>query len=156
MRNNIKNANIEFRVENAYALSFQDGMFDTVVGSSTLHHLEVYQALKEFYRVLKPGGTIYFTEPNMVNPQIFLERHTTLFGYLIQRSPDETAFIRGRLRNDLAKYGFTEICITPFDFLHPLTPAIFIPSVCALGNCLERIPVIKEIAGSLYIRASKS
>jgi 2-polyprenyl-3-methyl-5-hydroxy-6-metoxy-1,4-benzoquinol methylase len=154
-REKIKNGNIEFRVQNAYDLSFPENTFDTIVGSSTLHHLDVHRALKEFYRVLKPKGTLYFTEPNMINPQIFLERYTALFGYLIQKSPDETAFIRNRLRKDLLKYGFTNIQITPFDFLHPLTPQMFIPAVKALGNCLERTPLVKEIAGSLYIRANK-
>jgi len=155
-RNKIKKSNVVFKVENAYELSFPNNTFDTIVGSSVLHHLDVDQAFREFYRVLKPGGTLFFTEPNMVNPQIFLERHTALFGYLIQKSPDETAFIRGPLKKDLLKNGFTNIEIIPFDFLHPLTPRILIPLVKGLGACFERIPLLKEIAGSLYIRANKS
>ena len=151
----IKNANVTFKVENAYELSFPDATFDTVIGSSILHHLDVDKALNEFFRVLKPGGTLYFTEPNMVNPQIFLERHTALFGYLINKSPDETAFVRRSLRKKILKYGFRDIQIVPFDFLHPLTPRIIIPIINALGTCLECIPLLKEIAGSLYIRATK-
>jgi len=82
-REKMKNDNVIFKVENAYNLSFSDNNFDTIVGSSILHHLEVNKALSEFHRVLKPGGTLFFTEPNMVNPQVFLERHTALFGRLI-------------------------------------------------------------------------
>lgn len=151
----VRDSNVLFKVGNAYDLSFQDNTFDTIVGSSILHHLDIDKALVEFYRVLKPGGTILFTEPNMLNPQIFLERHTALFGYLIKKSPDETAFVRWRLKRDLLKYGFKNIEITPFDFLHPLTPKLFIPLVKSLGDCLEKIPFLNEIAGSLYIMAVK-
>ena len=58
--------NVQFEVGNAYAMTFPDETFDSVVGSSVLHHLELEAALKEIQRVLKPGGSIYFTEPNML------------------------------------------------------------------------------------------
>ena len=154
-KKSVKSSNVTFQVDNAYDLSFQDNSFDTIVGSSILHHLDVDKAFAELYRVLKPGGVIYFTEPNMLNPQVFLERHTALFGYLIKKSPDETAFFRWRLRKDLLKNGFTAIRIEPFDFLHPLIPRFAIPFVQTLGAGFERIPFLREIAGSLYIRASK-
>lgn len=154
-KKDVQSPNVAFKVDNAYGLSFPDRSFDTIVGSSILHHLDIDQALKELSRVLKPGGTIYFTEPNMLNPQVFLERHTALFGYLIKKSPDETAFFRWRLKEDLKKNGFADIFIEPFDFLHPLTPRCMIPFVQALGMGLEGVPLVREIAGSLYIRASK-
>lgn len=154
-RSRIKAPHVTLKVENAYAMSFAENTFDTIVGSSVLHHLDVDKALREFFRVLRPGGEIYFTEPNMLNPQIFLERHTALFGYLIQKSPDETAFIRWSLEQQLLRHGFCDVRIVPFDFLHPLTPRFMIPLISATGACLERIPLVNEIAGSLYIKASK-
>ncbi len=154
-RERVGNPGVLFKVENAYDLKCPAGIFDTVVGSSILHHLDVDKALAEFFRVLKPGGSICFTEPNMLNPQIFLERHTALFGHLIRKSPDETAFIRWNLNKQLLRHGFGNIRIVPFDFLHPLTPQWIIPFVRRLGTCLENTPVLNEIAGSLYIRAFK-
>lgn len=154
-RAKVRASNVVFKEENAYALGFQNNAFDTIIGSSVLHHLDVSKALAEFSRVLKPGGTIFFTEPNMLNPQVFLERHTALFGYLIKKSPDETAFIRWSLNQQLLKHGFCDVQIVPFDFLHPLTPRYLIPIVRRVGACLEKMPLINEIAGSLYIKASK-
>jgi ubiquinone/menaquinone biosynthesis C-methylase UbiE len=59
---------ITFLLQDACNLGFVANSFNTIIGSSVLHHLEVDRALKEFYRVLKSGGSIFLTEPNMLNP----------------------------------------------------------------------------------------
>jgi len=129
-----------------------DGPFDAVIGSSILHHLDVGAALPKIFSLLKPGGRISFAEPNMLNPQVFMERKFTFlrrwFWYV---SPDETAFVRWRLASLLAQTGFVDIAITPFDWLHPGTPPPLIPFVSQLGRLLEAAPGLRELAGSLYI-----
>jgi len=147
--------NIRYQIQNAYALTYTDAMFDSVVGSSILHHLEIEEALREVYRVLKPGGTIYFTEPNMLNPQIAIQKNVPWIKRRLGDSADETAFFRWPLRGWLERIGFRNVRITPFDFLHPRLPATWIARVAALGVFLEKTPIICEIAGSLYIRALK-
>lgn len=75
-----------------------DGPFDAIIGSSVLHHLILNLALVKIFDLLKPGGRISFAEPNMLNPQIFLERkfrRLHLFWYI---SLDETAFVRWQLK----------------------------------------------------------
>ena len=67
-REQVKAENVTFKVENAYDLSYADNSFDTVVGSSVLHHLEVDDALRECYRVLKPGGILCVTTTNKLCP----------------------------------------------------------------------------------------
>jgi ubiquinone/menaquinone biosynthesis C-methylase UbiE len=56
-RSNCSAPNVRYQIENAYALSYPEAVFDSVVGSSVLHHLEIAAALRNIYRVLKPGGT---------------------------------------------------------------------------------------------------
>ncbi|HZR06188.1 MAG TPA: class I SAM-dependent methyltransferase [Candidatus Udaeobacter sp.] len=154
-RANYSALNVQYQTENAYALSYPDATFDSVVGSSVLHHLEVEEALRDVYRVLKPGGTIYFTEPNMLNPQIALQKNVRWIKRKLGDSSDETAFFRWPLRRLLEKTGYRDVRIDPFDFLHPKTPVALIDRVNAFGRFLENVPVISEIAGSLYIRAIK-
>jgi len=49
--------NVAFSVEDAYALPFGDGMFDTVVCNNALHNMKHPEdALSEIRRVLKPDG----------------------------------------------------------------------------------------------------
>ncbi len=147
--------NVHYQTENAYALSYPDAAFDSVVGSSVLHHLEVEEALRNIYRVLKPGGTIFFTEPNMLNPQIAVQKNVPWVKRKLGDSPDETAFFRWRLRGLLEQTGYRNVRIDPFDFLHPKTPVRLINRVNTFGRFLESVPVISEFAGSLYIRGIK-
>lgn len=59
-------ANVEGRVANVYALPFDDASFDaayliTVIGEIP----EPVRAMREFHRVLKPGGALAFSEALM-------------------------------------------------------------------------------------------
>jgi SAM-dependent methyltransferase len=147
--------NVQYEIENAYELSYADAVFDSIVGSSVLHHLEIEKALRDVYRVLKPAGTIFFTEPNMLNPQIAIQKNIPWIKRKLGDSPDETAFFGWRLRRLLERTGYRDIRIDPFDFLHPKTPISLINRVNQLGRFLEKMPIVSEFAGSLYIRAVK-
>lgn len=151
----VKSENVTFRLDNAYEMVFEENIFDTVVGISVLHHLEIEKAVKEIYRVLKPGGSIRFSEPNMLNPQIAMERNITYMRRKFDNSPDETAFFKWELRKLLIREGFSDVSVVPFDFLHPSIPKKMVPFFEQLGNYIEKVPFLKEIAGSLYIKASK-
>jgi hypothetical protein len=104
-------------------------------------------------RVLKSGGPFFFTEPNMLNPQIAIEKNVKFIGRRLQNSPDETAFFRWRISAILTKHGFRRVWTKPFDFLHPGTPDHWIPFIKKLSHFLSSLPIIKEIAGSLQIFA---
>ncbi len=130
-----------------------DGPFDAVVGSSILHHLDVDQSIERIKALLKPGGMIGFAEPNMLNPQVYLERrfqHLPMFAYT---SPDETAFVRWKLAAKLRAAGFHNVVIEPFDWLHPATPKPLIGAVRFIGTLLEMLPGAREFSGSLTISA---
>ena len=132
-----------------------DGPFDAVIGSSVLHHLDIQEALAKIYELLKPGGIMSFAEPNMLNPQIMVQKNVPLIKARMGDSPDETAFFRRRIRHLLLKAGFAGVSILPCDWLHPATPASLIDIVAKAGRILEKLPVIREFAGSLYIRCHR-
>ena len=154
-RQEVTSGNVTFETQNAYQMGYKDNLFDAVVGSSVLHHLEIQKAVYEIYRVLRPGGYIAFTEPNMMNPQIALQKNIPWLKRRLGDSPDETAFFSWRIRNLLRAAGFKNVAVIPFDFLHPAVPARLIPAVSALGELAEKIPIVKEIAGSISIQATK-
>lgn len=131
------------------------GPFDAVIGSSILHHLDVSDALLKIFKLLRSGGKLSFAEPNLLNPQVYLERRFSHWKCFSHISPDETAFIRKKLYGLLNDTGFMDIRIKPFDWLHPSTPKVLIPVISTLGTILENIPCIKEFSGSLAISAKK-
>ena len=147
--------NLKFLVMNVERLEFPDNSFDCVCGSSVLHHLDLAKALPEMLRVLKPGGAFVFTEPNMLNPQILLQKNIPPLKALLGDSPDETAFFRWNISGALRQAGFAAPAARPFDFLHPWMPGALAPATDRLGTLLERVPLLREIAGSLLITATK-
>lgn len=70
-------ARAAYSVMDAERLAFPDETFDTVCGSSILHHLDLERAYPEIARVLKPGGAAVFLEPLGHNPAINLYRRVT-------------------------------------------------------------------------------
>lgn len=133
-----------------------DGPFDAVVGSSVLHHLEVGESLDRIHALLKPGGVMCFAEPNLLNPQVFIERKFTfLRPWLSYVSQDETAFVRWRIAGELKRSGFDDVEVTPFDWLHPSTPERLIGTVSAVGRFLEKMPLLREFSGSVLIRCRR-
>jgi ubiquinone/menaquinone biosynthesis C-methylase UbiE len=126
-----------------------DERFDAVIGSSVLHHLDLESALPTIFRLLKPGGACSFAEPNMLNPQVFLERHVPAVRRRLHVSPDETAFVRWKFAQQLSAHGFADVRIVPFDWLHPYTPRPLIKIVMTAGRAIEHVPIVREFSGSL-------
>jgi SAM-dependent methyltransferase len=132
-----------------------EGPFDAIIGSSILHHLEIEVALSKIHSLLKPGRYMSFAEPNMLNPQVFMERKLKFLPWYSYVSLDETAFVRWKLKKLLLKTGFDNVEISPYDWLHPSTPQSMIPFVRRMGQLMEKIPFLCEFAGSLYIRCRR-
>ncbi|MCX5855687.1 MAG: class I SAM-dependent methyltransferase [Deltaproteobacteria bacterium] len=131
------------------------GPFDTVIGSSVLHHLDIRKALAKIFELLKPGGVMCFVEPNMLNPQIMIQKNVPLIKEYMGDSADETAFIRWRIRDLLLASGFVKVTVLPCDWLHPLTPPSMIKTVMKAGLILEKLPIIREFSGSLFIMSRR-
>lgn len=140
---------------NAEQTPYPDGSFDAVYGSSILHHLDLGAALKEAFRVLRPSGRVVFAEPNILNPQVTVMFHLGLTKRYFGVSPDEMAFSRFHAARVMRLAGFSAVSVQPFDFLHPATPAGWIDRIARLGEAVERVPLLREIAGSLLICGSK-
>lgn len=145
-----------FQVCDVEAMPYPDAYFDAAVGVRVLHHLDMKASFREIHRTLKKGGVIAFCEPNMLNPQIMLQKNIPWIKRMMGDTPDETAFFKWPLRKFLSERGFEDIRIEPFDFLHPWIPQVLVKPVTRLGSWMEQTPGVREIAGSLRIFARKT
>lgn len=148
-------ANVGLDRGNAEALPYREGAFDVVYGSSVLHHVDLQRTLREAHRVLKAGGRVVFAEPNILNPQVAVMFKVTALKGWFGVSPDEMAFTRFRARRILEEMGFAGVEVRPFDFLHPAVPAALVSAAAAAGSVFERVPLLREISGSLLLTAIK-
>jgi SAM-dependent methyltransferase len=128
--------------------------FDAAFGNSVLHHLDLDEALPRLHRLLAAGAHVAFSEPNLFNPQVRL----MFSGWQWAKrkwsvSDSEMAFYPSELLSAFTRTGFDVLEIAPFDFVHPATPARAIPVANTLGRWFERIPIVKMLAGSLFIHA---
>lgn len=151
---NLPPAQIQF-LEKRFEDCERIGPFDAIIGSSVLHHLDIVPALATIFKFLKPGGVLSFAEPNMLNPQVALQKNISWIKKAVGDSPDETAFLRWRINELLCQIGFVDIQITPFDWLHPATPSKLINVVEKAGLFFETVPFVREFAGSLQIFAHR-
>ena len=60
--------NIYFIRANAESIPLEDNFFDIIISTNSFHHyLHPDKALKEFHRLLKPGGKLYILDPTADN-----------------------------------------------------------------------------------------
>jgi SAM-dependent methyltransferase len=146
-------AQARFARGNAEVLPFRDGAFDVVYGCSILHHLTVEVALREVRRVLRPGGRLVFSEPNLANPQVLLMFKCDALKPWFGVSPDEMGFTRRTITRVLRRIDFRRFAVTYFDFLHPAIPAPLLPFLEPVAERFERVPLVRAISGSMLIHA---
>jgi len=70
-------------------LAYPSNYFDLVFGNAVLHHVDIPQAAREIYRVLKPGGQAVFGEPLGENRLLEWARRSALRTAKHRHSLDE-------------------------------------------------------------------
>ena len=129
--------------------------FDYIICNGILHHLyfRLDPALATLFALLNPRGRIIFLEPNIYNPYCAF-----IFNYARQWAnlePDEMAFSKGFITKKLDIAGFKNTVVDYKDFLLPGVPRIMVQPSIAIGNVLEKIPLIKMVSQSIFINAEK-
>ena len=96
---------------NACELPFAENSFDVVVFSSVLHHIPDFpDAVREAFRVVRPGGYVFAFDPNVLHPAMALFRHPGSPLYSPQGvSPNERPLLPRTLYRAFAQNGFVHV-----------------------------------------------
>ncbi len=125
-------------------MEFEDDKFDLIICSEVIEHTEnPFNALREFYRVLKPGGTLALTVPNRFwKWSVILANALKLRPYgglenwvdykALKQELDTIGF-------HIKKYGGFHLFPFQLSFLHPI---------------LRKLDNFGEILGPFYINIS--
>lgn len=148
-------AGARFECVDAESLAKEKRRFHAIVGNGILHHLDEERILEQCREILIHKGVIVFFEPNMMNPQIAIQKNVPFIKKMLGDTPTETAFFRWKIEKLLHKLDYGNIVVEPFDFLHPIIPGFLTKPAEKIGAFLERVPFVREIAGSLYIKAER-
>jgi 2-polyprenyl-3-methyl-5-hydroxy-6-metoxy-1,4-benzoquinol methylase len=157
-RKNYNLSNLKFDVLNFNNPESLNGLqFDYIIGNGILHHLyyNLDEALKNILFLLKPKGKMIFLEPNLLNPYCYLIFTYPHFRKKAFLEPDEMAFTRSFITKKLKASGYTNIDVRYKDFLLPITPNALIKPTIAVGDIVEKIPVLNRLTQSLFIVATK-
>ena len=155
---NYHHPNLRFLVANFSDSSREaaQGKYDYIVGNGILHHL--YYHLDEFLPTLalwlRPGGRLIFWEPNLKNPYVFLIFKVAALRRMARLEPEEMAFTPRFIQRKLTTAGFCQVRAITRDFLLPNTPARLISSVVKIGDFLEKVPVVRGCAQSIFLTAT--
>lgn len=130
--------------------------FDYIIGNGILHHL--YHHLDTMLPVMRDlltdKGKMIFIEPNIYNPYCAVIFNVARNWANLE--PDEMAFSKSFITEKLKKAGYADIKVDYKDFLLPGIPDSLITPSIAIGDVLEKIPVVKMVSQSIFISAAKN
>lgn len=156
---------LELVEADARILPFQDGAFDLVFSQGVLEHFhDPTNALREQWRVLRPGGVIVVEVPNKFTAYTVAKRLLMRLG---RWAPGwETEYSPRQLRSLLSGVGFDVIDTRGWDFLilramrkirrrlgYPDSPPLAVAT--AIRRKLETNPLVVHICLSLVMAARK-
>lgn len=151
-----KYKNVTFVSKSAYNTGFKDNSFDVIFGFYILHHLDVDRLRKEAFRILKPGGILFFYEPNILNPVVFLIKSNKVLKEKAGDSPQEWAINPLKIKKQMT--GFKPINISTTEFIWPVSfmPTDLLVKIDLLSNIFRKIPLINIFGGSVQVVMKKN
>ncbi|PIV00992.1 hypothetical protein COS54_01870 [Candidatus Shapirobacteria bacterium CG03_land_8_20_14_0_80_39_12] len=101
---------VNLRVADATKLPFEDKTFDRIIATEILEHIpDDQKAIAEIYRVLKPGGMVMITVPNINYPFLWDPLNWTLERFFRTHIPSNVWWLAGIWADHVRLYDEREL-----------------------------------------------
>lgn len=148
-----KVTNVRFEVADAEHLNdFPDGGFDAVFSFSTLRFCpDPAAALREYHRVLRPGGSIVADFPNRLCPWYGpIKRRLAIDPHVHDR-----LFTAAEAEQLVQAAGFSNVRHRHLLFTSKRVPDASLPAFRLLDAVLERVPGVRQFSGIVMVRGER-
>lgn len=149
------NPKVEFRHLDARKLDVDDASYDVVISCFVLQHVDMVLVLPEIHRVLRTGGRMSALVPNILNPLHYGRARSKIARAILKENSNSEDLTRWVWERALKKYGFPRSEIIPVEFTSSYVPTNLANLGITVSKVLEKIPVVRELAGTLIITAWK-
>jgi len=145
----------EHSVQDVENMTLKSNRFDVVTSRQMLEHVPNPQkALKEMYRILKPGGTIVLSTPSwfgLIAPLFFIKKVSGTM------QPIDNWWTPFKLKRYFKRAGFKQIKFTGVCFIpyHTICPQFLVPIVRLLDQFLDAFGFTKYFGRTLIFKAKK-
>jgi len=147
--------NVKFISQTAYDTQFAKNSFDVIVGFYILHHINIPKFSKEAFRILKPTGVMFFYEPNILNPIVYLIKSNKYVKEMIGDTPDEWAVNPFKVKGDFRDFKLIKISTSEFVLPIKLLPLKSMIALDLVLSYFKQVPIVKYLGGSVQVFLSK-
>lgn len=153
-RGSLLKSNADFAACDAQNLPFKENSFDGILSNSTLRYVpDLRKALRETYRVLKPGGYVLLDFPNKYCP--YFGGH--LKKILVERVHAIDNFYNAKeLKNIFEEAGFKKMQIKRGLFVPRGISDKLLPFFVILEFIAEKIPLLIYTSAVIFVGARKN
>jgi SAM-dependent methyltransferase len=156
---------IRYEVSDITATGLPQGSFDVATLSGVLHHITAsadrIRAMREAWRILRPGGRLFAFDPNAHSPSMFLYRDPRSPLYSSEgKTENEVLLTSDELTGELGESGFVSVRVrgisgTTFKYVKGRVARLLLPAYGVYEELVRLSPWEGRLGTFLVSTATK-